>query len=82
MLQQDGAIVVAQRNAREAIVGEKLPVAVPERVFDREMTITLGGETVELHHIAHVNPTILSMSGHLESRSGTLRLQQGCQFLN
>ncbi|WP_371420755.1 MBL fold metallo-hydrolase [Tardiphaga sp.] len=52
VLQQDGAIVVAQRNALEAIVGERLPVAVPDKVFDRKMTITLGGETVELHHVA------------------------------
>jgi len=52
LLQDDGATVVAQRNAVDAIVGEKLPVAVPNKVFDKEMTITLGGETVELHHIA------------------------------
>lgn len=52
ILQDEGTIVVAQRNAIKRIVDEKLPVAIPDRVFDREMTITLGGETVELHHIA------------------------------
>lgn len=52
ILQAGGATVVAQRNAIEAIVGEKLPVAVPDKVFDREMTIMLGGETIELRHIA------------------------------
>ncbi|MNE32166.1 Beta-lactamase 2 precursor [compost metagenome] len=52
MLQDDGAVVVAQRNAIKAIVDEKLPVAIPNKVFDDQMTITLGGETVELRHIA------------------------------
>ncbi|GLS31850.1 Glyoxylase, beta-lactamase superfamily II [Mesorhizobium albiziae] len=52
LLQDEGATVVAQRNAVEDIVGEKLPVAVPDKVFDDKMTITLGGETVELYHVA------------------------------
>lgn len=61
VLQQDGAIVVAQRNSLEAIVGEKLPVAVPDKVYDREMTITLGGETVRLHHIAPSHSNSMTM---------------------
>jgi len=52
LLQKDGAIVVANRRAVEPIVGEKLPTAVPDRVFDTDMTITLGGETVLLHWVA------------------------------
>ncbi len=44
VFQQAGAIVVAHRNAVEPIVGEKLPTAVPDKVFDKEMTIELGGE--------------------------------------
>lgn len=61
VLQQGGATVVAQRNALEPIVGEKLPVAVPDKVFDRRMTITLGGETVELHHIAPSHSNSMTM---------------------
>lgn len=46
ILQKDGAIVVANQRAVEPIVGEKLSTAVPDRVFDTDMKITLGGETV------------------------------------
>jgi glyoxylase-like metal-dependent hydrolase (beta-lactamase superfamily II) len=52
VFQKDGALVVANSRALEPIVGEKLPTAVPDRVFDRDMTITLGGETVLLHRVA------------------------------
>jgi glyoxylase-like metal-dependent hydrolase (beta-lactamase superfamily II) len=61
VLQEAGATVVAHRNAVEPIVGEKLPTAVPDKVFDKELTIELGGETVKLHHIAasHSNSMVL-----------------------
>jgi glyoxylase-like metal-dependent hydrolase (beta-lactamase superfamily II) len=52
IFQQAGAKVIIQKNGLEAIVGEKLPVAVPDIVFDEQLTITLGGETVVLSHIA------------------------------
>lgn len=52
VFQKDGAIVVANQRAIEPIVGEKIPTAVPDRVFDKDMTITLGGETVLLHRVA------------------------------
>ncbi|MGH8052591.1 MAG: MBL fold metallo-hydrolase [Stenotrophomonas sp.] len=52
VFQQDGTIVVANQRAVEPIVGEKLPTAVPDRVFDKDMSITLGGETVLLHRVA------------------------------
>lgn len=52
VFQKDGAIVVANQRAVEPIVGEKIPTAVPDRVFDENMTITLGGETVLLHRVA------------------------------
>lgn len=52
VFQKDGAIVVANQRAVEPIVGEKIPTAVPDRVFDEDMTITLGGETVLLHRVA------------------------------
>ena len=52
VFQKDGAIVVANQRAVEPIVGEKIPTAVPDRIFDEDMTITLGGETVLLHRVA------------------------------
>lgn len=52
IFQQDGAIVVANMRALEPIVGEKLPTALPDRVFDTDVTITLGGETILLHRVA------------------------------
>jgi hypothetical protein len=48
VFQNDGATVVTHKNAVEPIVAEKLPTAVPDRVFDKAMTITLGGDTVRL----------------------------------
>jgi glyoxylase-like metal-dependent hydrolase (beta-lactamase superfamily II) len=52
IFQKDGAIVVANQRAIEPIVGERIPTAIPDRVFDKHMTITLGGETVRLERIA------------------------------
>jgi len=61
LFQQEGAVVIAQRNALEPIVGERLPTAVPNRVFDKEMTIVLGGDTVILHHIAPSHSNSMTM---------------------
>lgn len=52
IFQQAGAKVIIQKNGLEAIVGEKLPVAVPDIVYEDQLTIKLGGETVILNHIA------------------------------
>lgn len=52
VLQKDGAVVVANQRALEPIIGERIPTAVPDRVFDKDMTITLGDETVLLHRVA------------------------------
>ena len=52
VFQQDGAIVVANQRTIEPIVGERIPTALPNRVFDKDMKITLGGETVLLHRVA------------------------------
>lgn len=52
IFQQAGARVIVQKNGLEPIIGEKLPVAVPDIVFDKQLTINLGGETVVLKHIA------------------------------
>lgn len=47
-----GATIVANQRAVEPIVGEKLPTALPDKVFDQEMKIVLGGEEVRLHYVA------------------------------
>ncbi len=52
IFQDDGALVVANQRALEHIIGEKIPTAVPDRIFDKDMTITLGGESVLLHRVA------------------------------
>lgn len=61
VFQNDGAIVVANQRALEPIVGEKLPTAVPDRVFDKDMTITLGGERVLLHQVAPSHSDSMTM---------------------
>jgi glyoxylase-like metal-dependent hydrolase (beta-lactamase superfamily II) len=52
IFQNDGALVVANQRALEPIIGERIPTAVPDRIFDKDMTISLGGETVLLHRVA------------------------------
>jgi hypothetical protein len=41
-------LVVANQRALEPIIGERIPTAVPDLVFDKDMKITLGGETALL----------------------------------
>ena len=47
----DGAIVIAHEKAKRAILGEKRPTAVPQITFKRQMTLELGGKTVELRYL-------------------------------
>lgn len=47
----DTAVVVAHENARRTIIGESRPTAVPEITFSDELTIELGGKTVELAYL-------------------------------
>jgi glyoxylase-like metal-dependent hydrolase (beta-lactamase superfamily II) len=61
VLQKDGATVVANMRALEPIVGEKIPTAIPDRVFDEDMTITLGGEHVLLHRVAPSHSDSMTM---------------------
>ena len=49
VFQKDGAIVIAHENAVEPIIGEKLPTAVPNKVFKKDLRIELGGDVVKLH---------------------------------
>lgn len=57
----DTAIVVAHENAKEAILGEKRPTAVPDITFSDEMTIELGGKKVHLTYVgpSHSNNSIV-----------------------
>jgi glyoxylase-like metal-dependent hydrolase (beta-lactamase superfamily II) len=43
----DTATVVAHANAKEAIIGEKRPTAVPQVTFTEQATIELGGTVLE-----------------------------------
>ncbi len=74
---QDGATIVANQRAVEPIVGEKLPTAIPDKVFDTDMRIELGGETVLLHRVApsHSN----SMTMVLFPRHRALQCTDVCQ---
>lgn len=47
----DTATIVAHANAKQAIIGEKRPTAVPQVTFTDAMTIELGGTVVELKHV-------------------------------
>jgi len=44
----DTAVVTAHENAKEKIIGERRPTAVPQIAFSDRMTIELGGKQVEL----------------------------------
>jgi len=57
----DTATVVAHENAKAAIIGEKRPTAVPQVTFSEQMTIELGGKTVELTYVGrnHSNNSIV-----------------------
>lgn len=61
IFQNAGAIVVANERAVEPIVGERIPTALPDRVFDREMTIALGGETIQLVRVAPSHSDSMTM---------------------
>jgi glyoxylase-like metal-dependent hydrolase (beta-lactamase superfamily II) len=47
----DGAVVVAHQRAKQIIVGEKRPTAVPDITFNNRMNISLGGQQVRLRYL-------------------------------
>ena len=47
----DTAVVVAHERARDVIIGEKRPTAVPQVTFSDAMTIELGGTVAELIYV-------------------------------
>ncbi len=57
----DTASVVAHEKAKEAIIREKRPTAIPEIVFSKRMTVELGGKQVELTYVGrnHTNNSIV-----------------------
>lgn len=61
VLQATGASVVAHRNAVEPIVGERLPTGIPDRTFDRDLVLELGGEEIRLNWVApsHSNSMVI-----------------------
>jgi glyoxylase-like metal-dependent hydrolase (beta-lactamase superfamily II) len=61
VFQEAGATAIAHKNALEPIVGDKLPAAVPDRIFGSKMTLSLGGESVELYHVAPSHSNALTL---------------------
>lgn len=57
----DTATVVAHDRAKERIVAEKVPTAVPTLTFSERMTLELGGKRIELLYLGrnHSDNTIL-----------------------
>jgi glyoxylase-like metal-dependent hydrolase (beta-lactamase superfamily II) len=57
----DTATVVSHVNAKEAIIGEKRPTAVPDVTFSDQMTIEMGGKQVNLLYLgpSHSNNLIV-----------------------
>ena len=47
----DTATVIAHEKAKEKIIGEKRPTAVPDITFTDNMTVELGGTVVELSYV-------------------------------
>ena len=47
----DETIIVAHENAKQTIIGEQRPTAVPEITFSDRFTIELGGKVVEAHYV-------------------------------
>lgn len=61
IFQQAGAKVIIQKNGLEAIVGEKLPTALPDIVFEDQLTMKVGGETIVIDHIAPSHSNSMSV---------------------
>lgn len=57
----DTATVIAQDNAKEPIIGEKRPTAVPQITFSDRATIELGGTVMELSYVGrnHSNNSLV-----------------------
>ena len=57
----DTAVFIAHENCKAVMVGEKRPTAVPNITFDDQMTVELGGTTVELSYVGrnHSNNSIV-----------------------
>ena len=61
MFAEDGAVIVAHARAKDVIVGEKRPTAVPNVTFNDALDLELGGKTVELRYVGknHSDNTIV-----------------------
>ncbi len=57
----DTATVIAHENAKDVIIGENRPTAVPDITFAEEMVLELGGKSVELTYVGrgHSNNSIV-----------------------
>lgn len=57
----DTAVVVAHEKAKEVILGEKRPTAVPQVTFSEQATIELADTVMELHYVGrnHSNNSVV-----------------------
>lgn len=65
----DTAIVVAHENAKEVIIGEKRPTAVPDLTFRDRMTLELGGKQINLVYLGPSHSNNLIMMHFPEERA-------------
>ena len=58
-----GATVIAHKETKAIIEGEKRPTAIPDITFEDTMTVSLGGKTVDLHYLGkgHSNNSIVML---------------------
>ncbi len=46
-----GAVIVAHKNSAELIRSKNIPTALPQVLFDKQLTLDLGGKQVNLHYL-------------------------------
>ena len=58
-----GATVISHQATKAVIEGEKRPTATPDITFEENMTVSLGGKTVDLHYLGkgHSNNSIVML---------------------
>lgn len=64
----DSVTVIAHENAKADIVAEGRPTAVPDITFSDELTLELGGKTVELTYVGKSHSDNMIVMNFLEQR--------------
>lgn len=74
VFQEKGAKVIIQENGLEPIIGEKLPVAIPDYVYKDHMEIIMGGERVWLDRVAPSHSNSMSIVRFPDYKACNLRM--------